>query len=971
MKRILRITRYTNILFIIALAYLFVFSSTFEGFRGETKKANLSILPLVTQYVKRYYVDHSAIHPRLMVVKGLEKLERSLDEVLVDFPEGERSQYFTVQVGNEKKRFDMRRVENITSAADTVEEVFGFIIPRVSLDGKNISDIEYAVVDEMLKTLDPHSGIIPPQVYREFMIETEGSFGGLGIVIGIRDGQLTVIAPIEGTPAYRAGIKPNDRIVQIEDESTINMSLIEAVSKLRGPKGTTVNIYIMREGFSEPKRFSIVRDIIKIESVEAFNLGDGVGYIRIRDFQKNTLSSLEEELNRLKREGNLKGIVLDLRGNPGGLLDQAEKISDLFLSSGVIVTTKVGNSKKRYRAREEEGDFKGRIVVLVDSGSASASEIVAGALKNNQRALVMGEKTFGKGSVQQIFDLTNNSALKLTIASYLTPGDISIQDVGITPDIAVHPAIVSKEEIKLIPSFEENGDTKKPLYSITYLETNKNTGEDEEQTPEEALSREERRKKLEGDFYVKTAKELILSSHSTSRNEMLKEVKEKLEEISRNEERKIEERMKALGVDWSIEGAFAASSSPALSVNVSPNPLRVKAGEKVSLSVEVKNTGKTPLFRLMAVTKSDNPVFNGKEFVFGRVNPGEKRRWSVTLEVPKWALTREDRVTLEFKDAFNSNIPDFAFDIKTEGLSRPLFAFNYAVIDDGSFGSSGNGDGIPEVGETIALHVRVKNTGKGVSEKSILTIKNLSGDKVFLKKGRAEFSSLKPGEVKDATLLFSLKKPDSKIDMEVQILDEVFRDGITTKVSLPEEEKEEEFVKRVSRAVVLRDGTPIMGGSFPEAPVLAVSQKGAVFRAVGENTNWVKVELGKDLYGWIQKADLRLEKQDFFFAINDLRFTEVFEEAPLIEILSPPLTTSSREVELKGTIRDKDGVRLVSVFVGDNKVELLPAKGKTLPVSFRVELKEGVNVITVFAKDSKGLFAKESFVVTRGTGEET
>ncbi|GBD38778.1 Carboxy-terminal processing protease CtpB [bacterium HR37] len=970
MKRILRITRYTNILFIIALAYLFVFSSTFEGFRGETKKANLSILPLVTQYVKRYYVDHSAIHPRLMVVKGLEKLERSLDEVLVDFPEGERSQYFTVQVGNEKKRFDMRKVENITSAADTVEEVFGFIIPRVSLDGKKISDIEYAVVDEMLKTLDPHSGIIPPQVYREFMIETEGSFGGLGIVIGIRDGQLTVIAPIEGTPAYRAGIKPNDRIVQIEDESTINMSLIEAVSKLRGPKGTTVNIYIMREGFSEPKRFSIVRDIIKIESVEAFNLGDGVGYIRIRDFQKNTLSSLEEELNRLKREGNLKGIVLDLRGNPGGLLDQAEKISDLFLSNGVIVTTKVGNSKKRYRAREEERDFKGRIIVLVDSGSASASEIVAGALKNNQRALVMGEKTFGKGSVQQIFDLTNNSALKLTIASYLTPGDISIQDVGITPDIAVHPAIVSKEEIKLIPSFEENKDTKKPLYSITYLETNKNTGEDEEQTPEEALSREERRKKLEGDFYVKTAKELILSSHSISRNEMLKEVKEKLEEISRNEERKIEERMKALGVDWSLEGDLA-SSSPSLSVKVSPSPLRVKAGEKVSLSVEVKNTGQTPLFRLMAVAKSDNPVFNGKEFVFGRVNPGEKRSWSVTLEVPKWALTREDMVTLEFKDAFNSNIPDFAFDIRTEGLSRPLFAFNYAVIDDGSFGSSGNGDGIPEVGETIALLVRVKNTGKGVSEKSILTIKNLSGDKVFLKKGRAEFSSLKPGEVKDATLLFSLKKPDSKIDMEVQILDEVFRDGITTKVSLPEEEKEEEFVKRVFRAVVLRDGTPIRGGSFSEAPVLAVSQKGAVFRAVGENTNWVKVELGKDLYGWIQKAELRLEGQNLFSPLNDSKFTEVFEEAPFIEITPPPLTTSSREVELKGTIRDKDGVRLVSVFVGDNKVELLPAKEKTLPVSFRVELNEGVNVITVFAKDSKGLFVKESFVVRRGTGEET
>ena len=345
MSRIFHTIRKTHLhLIIIALVfYIGFFSSVSQNVDSDNQLNSLAFLPVVTKYVNKYYVDKSAIHPKAMLVKGMERLETMLDEVLVEFPNGENSKTFKVQVLNDSKNFNMGDINNLDDVGDRLKEVFQFIQPRLTSDEPSIQNVGYVVTDEMLKTLDPHSGIITPQIYQEFMIETEGSFGGLGIVIGIRDGQLTVISPIEGTPAYNAGIKPNDRIVQIEDESTINMSLIEAVGKLRGRKGTEVTIYVNREGLSEPKKFRMVRDTINIQSVETFDLDKGILYMRIRDFQKNTFDSIKEALQ--DKNGRVKGLILDLRGNPGGLLDQAEKVSDAFLKNGVIVITKIGDRK--------------------------------------------------------------------------------------------------------------------------------------------------------------------------------------------------------------------------------------------------------------------------------------------------------------------------------------------------------------------------------------------------------------------------------------------------------------------------------------------------------------------------------------------------------------------------------------------------------------------------------------------------
>ncbi len=292
----------------------------------------------------------------------------------------------------------------------------------------------------MVKSLDPHSALLTPDDLKQLSINTKGEFGGLGIVITLKEELLTVISPIEGTPAYKIGVKSNDIIIKIDEKTTQGMSLSEAVSLLRGKKGTTVTITVVREGEPKPLEFKITRDIIPIHSVKYATLQPGYGYVRITNFQEKTTTDIMDALKKLNAQNKgLKGLLLDLRNNPGGLLEQAISISDLFLETGTILSVKGRETtdQKVYAANKSHNgnSQKYPIIVLVNGGSASASEIVAGALQDNKRALILGTKTFGKGSVQNVKRLDNGYALKLTIAKYYTPSGESIQAKGIEPDI--------------------------------------------------------------------------------------------------------------------------------------------------------------------------------------------------------------------------------------------------------------------------------------------------------------------------------------------------------------------------------------------------------------------------------------------------------------------------------------------------------------------------------------------------------
>lgn len=291
----------------------------------------------------------------------------------------------------------------------------------------------------MVNTLDPHSAYMPPDVYREIQVDTKGEFGGLGIQIGMKDNRLVVISPIEGTPADRAGVKAGDFITEIERTSTKNMTLVDAVNKLRGPKGTKVTLTLMREGQAAPIRVTLTRETIKIQSVKSQMLDDHIGYIRLTQFQEQTSVDLKQALKRLLADG-AQSLILDLRNNPGGLLTSAVEVSEQFLPKNKLVVSIRGRSgaAEEYRANGESPVTDLPMIILVNAGSASASEIVSGALQDWGRAVLLGTTTFGKGSVQTIIALSDGSGLRLTTAKYYTPKDRSIHGVGIVPDIVVN-----------------------------------------------------------------------------------------------------------------------------------------------------------------------------------------------------------------------------------------------------------------------------------------------------------------------------------------------------------------------------------------------------------------------------------------------------------------------------------------------------------------------------------------------------
>lgn len=331
----------------------------------------------------------------------------------------------------------------------TFTEVFGKIKSDYVEPTEDSTLLENAIRG-MLTGLDPHSSYLDAEAYRELQVGTTGEFGGLGIEVGMEDGFVKVISPIDDTPAQRAGVKAGDLIIRIDETPVKGLSLNEAVKLMRGKPGTDIVLQIMREGLEKPLKITVTRAIIKVNSVKTESLDKGFGYLRITQFQANTGEDMVQALSKLKKdnEGGLKGMILDLRNNPGGVLNAAVAVSDAFLEDGLIVYTegRVNDSQMQFKATPNDILKGAPIIVLVNGGSASASEIVAGALQDHKRAIIMGSKTFGKGSVQTILPMQNGAALKLTTARYFTPSGRSIQAEGINPDIALENVKVTAVE---------------------------------------------------------------------------------------------------------------------------------------------------------------------------------------------------------------------------------------------------------------------------------------------------------------------------------------------------------------------------------------------------------------------------------------------------------------------------------------------------------------------------------------------
>ncbi len=967
----------------------------------------LKVVNEVLKTVRDRYVDPKRVKPKEMLLSALDYVQKDVAQVIVTREENNPSKV-RVRVDTQEKEF---RVDDVIAPWDVsshLREAFAFMQDGLRGTDVDLRDVEYAACNGMLHTLDPHSVLLSPDAYKEMNLSTQGQFGGLGIVISIRDQQLTVMNPMPNTPAGRAGLKKNDRIAKINNESTLNMGLNEAVNHLRGVPGTKVTVWIHREGaegWAGTKPFELTREVIHVASVDHKLLEGGIGYVRLKQFQANTTTDLEAALADMKKSGELKGLVLDLRGNPGGLLDQAAKVVDTFVNDGPIVAT-VGNpsegrEEKVAHADGTEPNYP--LAVLVNGSSASASEIVTGSLKNHERAVIIGDTTFGKGSVQLVFtDLPDKAALKLTIAQYLTePGDVSIQGVGVTPDIELDPMTADSLEMDL--TADPNGIKERDLSRALSNVRAKDGGRPMELVKynlpiKDRLAERDRGGDLdenfELDFAIQFARGFVAHVQPGKRTDEVRQAKQFISDTRHTEVERVAEELKGFGIDWSdapadVPAAVPPAPAPGLDVKFEtdrPNN-EVAAGDAINLKLTVTNHGTAPLYRLFGVTKSENPMFENKQLAIGRLDPGKSRTVVVPggwcdfkghkvgssvqpakdtprqCTVPKDALMRSDGVKLHFEEARGHGPADAELRATVKSLDRPIFAYSYEIIDN----RRGNGDGRVQKGEDVTMYLTVKNVGKGRSFETMANLRNLSGEGLLLHDGRFDLSNMMPGDTKRVAFTFDvgreLADPEAKVELSIH--DEELREGVVEKVRIP-------IVDAMTVAASSgvqhagANGADLLNEPTAQGRVFARLPSGSAATVLGTANGYTKVSLGDGRFAFARGSDLeRGGSAPAQVVVED----SMGHAPPALELPQPQLATRDPHTLVHGTASDDARLLDTFIFVGARKV--FYRSNRTGPdlkkMSFDADLplRPGVNVVTVVARENPDTTTRRTYVVRR------
>jgi len=919
---------------------------------------------------KEQYVEPSRFHPREMLLGALQEVERRVPEILV-IEEGKDK--LLVQVGSKTTTIAVDKMNSIWDLNFKLRDFFRFFqtnLPKTT----NLQELEYAAINGTLSKLDPHSILLEPRFSKEMNVRTKGEFGGLGVVIGLQDGFLTVISPLEGTPAYKAGIKSKDRVIKIGDESTVNMDLDKAVEKLRGAPGTLVYLTVERPRESTLRKFKIVRDVIKVESVSSQLLSDDIGYVKLKEFQGNSAADVSVMISKLngKTRNGLKGLVLDLRNNPGGLLEQSIDISDLFLDGGVVVVTQGTQAEKREEkfATPGPGKTKLPVIVLVNSGSASASEIVAGALKNRERALVLGEQTFGKGSVQLLYPFPDNSSLKLTIAQYLTPGDESIQSVGITPDIEVHPAYA--KDLKSVSLFAQDFQREedlsehlddstrvikhKPSFNVTFLDN-----------PPESEDADRFSTKFKEDFDILLAARILKATKGSAKKEMLSAANTVIDTVKKEESAKIASALKKLGVDWSTPPNDVKGSKIVASIVKSAT---AKAGDELEIKVEVKNVGDKSLFQVYGVSDSATRFLKGREFLFGKLDPNQKRQFSAKIKLPRDFLTRRDFMRINFFGNGANELTSLDIPIQMLGLPKPVFAYS-AFIDDSRFG---NGDGFLEPGEKVDLMFEVKNIGKGESKEPMILVKNKGGSEVSIEEGRKKLAALKPGQSAVDKLTFTVKEGAKNAQLLVVLYDADAGVAWKEKLNIPIRPKAPKVEKASGRVEVTAKDTPLYYDAESDKSVIArlpAKLAGDQIVRIGDK---VRVRFSPTMSGFVNASALkassgpRLPKRDL---VADFVYDHTPPEIEFADGVDRPLVAKEK-YRLNARIIGDTPVKDAYIYLNDQKVfyKEIDGKGATnTKIETDLKLKPGVNVVTVFARKDENYDQRSVITIFSESGD--
>ncbi|MEE2902261.1 MAG: MXAN_5808 family serine peptidase [Myxococcota bacterium] len=986
---------------------------------GKYRLSRLSVFSNVALHVKDNYVDPARIDPKEMLKGALNEIEKEIAEVLVT--ETKKSE-LKVSLPGHHKIVTVSDVESLWEINLKLREVFRFF-EKYLPPQKDMRNVEYAAINGALATLDPHSILLKPEAFAEMKTSTKGEFGGLGIVISIRDAKLTIISPLDGTPASAAGLKAMDVISRIGDVSTVSMPIEEAVRMLRGAEGSKVTIWVERKGWPEARKYTLTRQRIKIESVESHLLDKSIGYVKIKNFQQNTGRDLDEHIEKLekKSKGTLKGLVLDLRNNPGGLLDQAIRVSDKFLKSGDIVTTVgMGNRlREPKRAKWSPSDLDLPLIVLVNNGSASASEIVAGALQNLDRAVIMGQRTFGKGSVQVLYDFADKSALKLTIAQYLTPGDISIQSVGVAPDIGLVPAWIDKKGIRLyykpkrhreknldkhlaqskVASKQEQSKLT-PWTSFPYLvETTEQNDESENKKEGEKAKAEKAEPapaKFEPDYQVSFARDILAKAGRKTLKETRTAMENVLKERQKNEAEKLQKAIEKLEIDWTENPNQSSEAELNVDAKITLDGAEtdgtLKAGSEIKVSAKLTNKGSEDLYRIHGHIETDHPAFRGREFLFGKISAGESVTREFTAKIPKEAASRADILELVIGSNGNKAGVKAKLAVSTQYIPHPQFSYS-SVIDDSE---RGDGDGILEPGEGAELIVNVTNIGQGKADNVTLRLKSAAGEDLFLERGRIQIGTIESLATKAGRLKFRIRKNQTagkkELPLELTIYDANTGEWLEDEFALkPSPKVPAKFSKKKGFGSLKKDAV-LRAAAGTDAKVIATASKGDKLQWIGRLGSFLKVKLSDKSHAWIDEQNVR--KRRGSKSSETLKTIEYHpERRPPMISLTPGVSgevVTEEAIELSGTITARH-LRDMYIVHDDQKIFFRsgPAKSNknsgnksegwkpqddkavVFPFTTKLKLKEGLNKILVVARLDERIIAYRSVLVSRINPEST
>jgi len=932
-------------------------------------------------FLEGHYLDPERILPRDLLTRTFATLENSVDEIFVDNSDPDKP-FLAVNVGSKVRVFNLNEVSNtrdgLKQAMRMLKDVFAFLENNYTGDTP-LGEIQYDVINGFLGGLDPHTLVFSPKAFREFFVHIEGEIFGVGMYVGTRDGKLRVIEVLKETPAARAGFKKGDLIARIGDESTINMTVQEAVERIRGPLGSRIVLTVKRQSKDETGKLatlpiSVERNRVVIKSVESALVKDwnpsqpdagSVGYLVVKNFDKNTNITMRENLARLSRQNEgkpLAGLILDLRGNSGGLLTQAIEMCDFFLESGSIVSTASrGKVGRRNSAKDDGVEPAYPIIALANSSSASGAEIVVGALQKNHRAVLLGTPTFGKGSVQQLHQLSNEAQLKITVSEYLLPGEISIQENGVVPDIQAHP-VAFEEYLAIAPKEAVEAPAKKPGAPETAQETSKGSdgpkaeGEfnlfPDDRHPKERdyeghiVSRFAKKEfpkytlsyfyeppdadpdsdafisgnlQPEKDKLVQTALRLLgLAKAPFRADEFLTQHKEDISKIQLELFDEIVEKLKERGIDWS-PGPTPKAADLDVQLNhefaqvPSPDEDDVLPINEVVITARVTNRGDETIYRLKGLTESEYFIYKDREFLFGKLAPGETVERRVRARLPYFPHARNDLFEVKLSGESGTVIETASGEILLSDAARPGFAYSAEIHSyPGEDKTAAEGALLTAVGpgEHALLQVKIKNTGGATAHKGIVILRNETGRQVFLNKGRIEFDALASGAETTVAFDFEVRTGDpvDAYEFELVIVDSYSGESLSHPILIPSSVK--------------------------------TSEGGAIF-------------------------------------VNGKTFAQPLVEASLVdpETGKRTLVTNRDTLEVRSLVRSTTGSPIKSWIMATllnsrsstpDKIVYTDSQGKdSLKLSKLVPIRQGVNLVTVFAKDQDGLEERRSLVVRR------